>query len=121
MYKIETKEINETKIKQILSEIKIEEFKPQKISLEALNRGETEEEGIQKTDTEILEDLRKVLPQKSSSLSLSPSSFEKDDDSNHHVDFVHSCANLRASNYSITNINRLKSRQGKKKIIINNK
>lgn len=38
---------------------------------------------------------------------LIPVEFEKDDDSNYHVDFVYSCANLRASNYKIKNQNRL--------------
>jgi molybdopterin/thiamine biosynthesis adenylyltransferase len=33
--------------------------------------------------------------------------FEKDDDSNFHVDFVYSCANLRATNYKIKNQSRL--------------
>jgi len=28
-------------------------------------------------------------------------SFEKDDDTNHHIDFITACANLRARNYKI--------------------
>jgi ubiquitin-activating enzyme E1 len=27
--------------------------------------------------------------------------FEKDDDSNYHIDFIHACSNLRARNYKI--------------------
>ena len=34
--------------------------------------------------------------------------FEKDDDSNHHVDFVAAAANLRAAMYSIEEGDRLK-------------
>lgn len=33
---------------------------------------------------------------------LQPHDFEKDDDRNHHIDFVTACANLRAINYEIT-------------------
>ena len=32
---------------------------------------------------------------------LHPSIFEKDDDSNYHIDFIHAAANLRARNYKI--------------------
>ena len=35
-------------------------------------------------------------------LALNPHDFEKDDDSNHHIDFVTACSNLRAINYEIT-------------------
>ncbi len=34
-------------------------------------------------------------------LKASPAEFEKDDDSNHHIDFIAAAANLRAANYSI--------------------
>lgn len=30
--------------------------------------------------------------------------FEKDDDQNFHVDFIHACANVRAMNYSLTSM-----------------
>lgn len=32
---------------------------------------------------------------------LHPSVFEKDDDQNYHIDFIHAAANLRARNYKI--------------------
>lgn len=38
---------------------------------------------------------------------LSPSIFEKDDDSNFHVDFIYAAANLRALNYRIKQVDRL--------------
>lgn len=34
--------------------------------------------------------------------------FEKDDDTNHHVDFVTACSNLRAENYGIETADRMK-------------
>lgn len=38
---------------------------------------------------------------------LTPLEFEKDDDSNFHVDFIYACANLRAQNYKIKEATRL--------------
>lgn len=39
---------------------------------------------------------------------LKPIDFEKDDDSNHHIDFIAATANLRARMYSIPEVERLK-------------
>lgn len=38
-----------------------------------------------------------------SSLPAFPLEFEKDDDSNHHIDFIAACANLRAMKYVVNN------------------
>ncbi|KAL3303547.1 ubiquitin-activating enzyme e1 1 [Colletotrichum asianum] len=37
---------------------------------------------------------------------LQPVDFEKDDDSNHHIDFITACSNLRAANYKIEQADR---------------
>jgi ubiquitin-activating enzyme E1 len=42
---------------------------------------------------------------------LQATKFEKDDDTNHHVDFLHCVANLRAINYGITPIERLEAKK----------
>ncbi|KAI9220444.1 ubiquitin-activating emzyme E1 [Blastocladiella britannica] len=49
------------------------------------------------------EDVVAALPKPSElvGVRLSPADFEKDDDSNHHIDFIAACSNLRASNYNI--------------------
>ena len=39
-------------------------------------------------------------------MKLIPADFEKDDDSNHHIDFIAACANLRAEVYTITTTDR---------------
>ncbi len=43
-------------------------------------------------------------------LQIRPLDFEKDDDSNGHMDFIVACSNLRAENYSIPPADRHKSK-----------
>ena len=49
--------------------------------------------------------------------SLVPADFEKDDDSNFHIDFINACSNLRARNYKITECDRNKTKMIAGKII----
>lgn len=48
---------------------------------------------------------------------LLPADFEKDDDSNFHIDFITACSNLRARNYKITECDRNKTKMIAGKII----
>lgn len=45
-----------------------------------------------------------------SGFQLTPVDFEKDDDSNHHIDFITACSNLRAENYKIEPADRHKTK-----------
>ena len=49
-------------------------------------------------------------PKSLSGLKLDPVEFEKDDDSNHHIDFIAAASNLRAENYAITPADRHKTK-----------
>jgi len=77
--------------------------------------------GSSDSDGTKLGDLLAQLPARNSEalkgLRLSPLEFEKDDDSNMHMDFIVAASNLRATNYSIPVADRLKSKLIAGKII----
>ena len=76
------------------------------------------EEGFDDDELRINE-LVKEFPSRESisDLKIFSDKFEKDVDTNHHVDFVSCVSNLRAANYSITNVERDKVKQIAGKII----
>jgi len=66
------------------------------------------------SDGEIMQNILAKIPSpeafKKESLRVTPLEFEKDDDSNGHIDFIVACSNLRATNYSIKTADRLTSK-----------
>ncbi|GJS24057.1 ubiquitin-activating enzyme E1 1-like protein isoform X2 [Tanacetum coccineum] len=54
-----------------------------------------------------LESRRKILP---SGYVMKPIQFEKDDDTNDHMDFIAGLANMRARNYSILDVDKLRAK-----------
>merc|ERR1712136_594412 len=78
-------------IKLIASTVKNTEFKPKEMKIKV-------------DDKDTARQLVKELSQTSgtaASANLTPAAFEKDDDSNFHVDFIYAASNLRAQNYKI--------------------
>ena len=61
------------------------------------------------------EDLQKIIdmlpsPKSLAGFKLTPVEFEKDDDTNHHIDFITAASNLRAENYKIATADRHKTK-----------
>ena len=48
---------------------------------------------------------------------ISPAEFEKDDSTNHHIDFIHAAANLRARNYRLEECDKFRSKMIAGKIV----
>ncbi|KAF2672466.1 ubiquitin-activating enzyme E1 [Microthyrium microscopicum] len=105
-YNISSDNISKEQYIKVLDNMIIPDFKPDpgvKIQANdsdpdpnAANPALSDKQNIQK----LLEGL--PSPKTLSGFSLEPVEFEKDDDTNHHIDFITACSNLRAENYTIT-------------------
>uniref|UniRef100_A0A7S1TGH3 E1 ubiquitin-activating enzyme n=1 Tax=Compsopogon caeruleus TaxID=31354 RepID=A0A7S1TGH3_9RHOD len=111
-----------SRLPQILESTMVSEFVP-KVGLkiattDAEAQALSEVPGAESDETrigEILSQLKSHLEEMPKN--LVPIEFEKDDDTNHHVDFVTSCSNLRAMNYSIEPADRHRTKRIAGKII----
>ncbi|XP_071359280.1 ubiquitin-like modifier-activating enzyme 6 [Trachinotus anak] len=118
------KDLSEEVVTRILSDVKIPEYRPSEKCIETdetvkksdqmkmPQSSEEEREAITQLEQAIVTDC--VTPE---SLQMNPLQFEKDDDSNGHMDFVASASSLRARMYSIEPADRLKTKRIAGKII----
>ncbi|KAI8819476.1 uncharacterized protein EV422DRAFT_534882 [Fimicolochytrium jonesii] len=93
---------DEEYFKQVLKTIDVPEFVPKAGVKIQVQENEAAQAGH--ADEDELDTLVKSLPPPShlAGLRLKPVEFEKDDDSNFHIDFITAASNLRATNYAIT-------------------
>eukprot|EP00800_Vazella_pourtalesii_P005129 TRINITY_DN1595_c0_g1_i1.p1 TRINITY_DN1595_c0_g1~~TRINITY_DN1595_c0_g1_i1.p1 ORF type:complete len:700 (-),score=170.32 TRINITY_DN1595_c0_g1_i1:520-2619(-) len=116
---ISTAGVTREQILSLASATGVPVFKPREGVKIATTDQEAQEMGTGPVDldpTQSVADGLKALkvPQ---NLSISPLEFEKDDDSNHHMDFVTATSNLRAANYQIEQADKHKSKGIAGKII----
>lgn len=108
------------RFKEVVKSVAVKAFKPANIKV-ATTEAEAKELAS-KTDDDYDEQLLAAtqgLPTPSSlaGYALSPSLFEKDDDSNFHIAFITACSNLRARNYQIKEESKHHTKQIAGKII----
>ncbi|KAI0939237.1 hypothetical protein AcV5_000709 [Taiwanofungus camphoratus] len=104
--------------KKVADEVIVPEFVPRSgVKIQVNDNDPVQQEsGGEMSD---LAYLMKQLPSPSSLVGyrLNPVEFEKDDDTNHHIDFITASSNLRAMNYNITVADRHTTKQIAGKII----
>ncbi|TVY72729.1 Ubiquitin-activating enzyme E1 1 [Fusarium oxysporum f. sp. cubense] len=96
-----------------LDSVIVPDFTPSSnVKIQADDKEPVEPESSNFDDNDEIEKLTASLPSPSSlsGFQLVPVDFEKDDDSNHHIDFITACSNLRAENYKIEPADRHKTK-----------
>lgn len=108
---------DEDTVREALAGVEVPPFRPDASARIAATDEEAKEmekeaaeaEGLDEECARVLSDLPR--PADVAGLRLSPEEFEKDDDSNFHMDFVAACANLRARNYKIPEADKLQTKR----------
>ena len=95
---------------KVAASVETKEFQPKKVKINETTGTTIEEKGDNEDDyiEELANKLLVKKPLNYETKRVNTIEFEKDDDSNHHIDFIAAVANLRARNYSIDEAERFK-------------
>ena len=122
-YGIDNNTITEPHCEEVMDDMIIPEFTPSSsVKIQADDNEpdpNAQPSGTGFDDHGTMQDLVSQLPPAKSlqGFKLDPVEFEKDDDSNHHIDFITAASNLRAQNYAIAEADRHKTKLMAGKII----
>ena len=111
-----TNGISEKHAEEVMNDMIIPEFKPS--SSVKIQANDSDPDPNAKPEGSNFDDngtMQKIIseipaPKTLTGFKLEPVEFEKDDDSNHHIDFITAASNLRAQNYSIVEADRHKTK-----------
>lgn len=112
-----TEDLTKETFGQILDNIKVPEFVPSNKTIEVDEQESKPPETSEEVEDEVLQACQFLINALSSQgfdkgmLNVTPLEFEKDDDSNGHIDYITAASNLRATMYSIENADRLKTKK----------
>ena len=112
-YKVSAGSITKEHYRKVLNKIMISDFKPDPgKKIQVNDTDPAPEETSSYDDGAELQNLVSSLPapQSVAGLKLEAVEFEKDDDTNYHIDFITAASNLRAENYKIAPADRLKTK-----------
>lgn len=100
-------------VARVAAAVELPPFRPRSGVQIAVNDADLQQQQSEECDSSRLQELSLALAKLklTSSSRLTPIDFEKDDDSNHHVQFITCASNLRAENYSIQKADCLKTKQ----------
>lgn len=106
-------------LKKILANVIVPEFTPKSNVKIQVNENEAPATNPDATSGADLTEIASSLPSAATlaGFRLNPIEFEKDDDTNHHIDYITAASNLRAINYSIQPADRHKTKGIAGKII----
>lgn len=115
-YGINSSSITKSHCKKVMDDMIIPDFKPSSsVKIQADDNEpdpNAQAAGSNFDDNDTLEKIVSQLPSSKSlqGHKLEPVEFEKDDDTNHHIDFITAASNLRAENYAIAEADRHKTK-----------
>lgn len=102
---------NRIDIKQMVSKVVVPAFVPKSGVQIAVNDSQLQMANGDSSSEKVAKIVQQLPPrEKLLGLNIKPLEFEKDDDTNMHIDFIVAASNLRATNYNITIADRHKSK-----------
>ncbi|VVA16522.1 PREDICTED: ubiquitin-activating enzyme [Prunus dulcis] len=105
---------NTTKVAEAVEKVEVSEFQPKKDAKIVTDDEATNLTPQSLDDAQVINELIKKLEHCREKLPpgfrMKPIQFEKDDDTNYHMDLIAGLANMRARNYSIPEVDKLKAK-----------